>query len=65
MGTELKEVNNFKQKFRIRARTAQYNLGHDQSKNKLLVKNLKKGKKIGDEVRKRLSVQMMTIGRLT
>ena len=29
------------------------------------MKNLKKRKKIGDEVRKRLSVQMMNIGRLT
>ena len=61
MGTELKKVNDFKQQFRIRARTAQYNLGNQKSKNKLLVKNLKKGKKICDEVRKRLSVQMMCL----
>ena len=65
MGTELKELNNLKQQFRIRAITAQYNIVRQQSKNKLLVKNLKKRKKIGDEVRKRLSVQMMNIGRLT
>ena len=45
MGTELKEVNDFKQQFLIRARTAQYNLGHQQSKKKLLVKNLRKGRK--------------------
>ena len=56
MGTELKKVNDFKQQFRIRARKAQYNLGRQQSKNKLLVGNLKKGNKIGDEVRNRLSV---------
>ena len=65
MGTELKELNNLKQQFRIWAITAQYNIVRQQSKNKLLVKNLKKRKKIGDEVRKRLSVQMMNIGRLT